>query len=92
MKVIVGAGNTQQDGWIALQHQHLDIRSLSNWKKNFHPESLDAVLSEHILEHLDIAENEKTAQNVICLFINLRRIMKSRLLIYCQTKILLLLK
>jgi predicted SAM-dependent methyltransferase len=64
MKVIVGAGNTTQPGWLALQHKHLDIRRFSEWKRRFRPNSLEAVLSEHVLEHLDLSENDKAARNV----------------------------
>lgn len=64
MKVIVGAGNTTQDGWLALQHKHLDIRRRSHWQRLFRPNSLKTVLSEHVLEHLDVAENKRTARNV----------------------------
>jgi predicted SAM-dependent methyltransferase len=64
MKVIVGAGNTTQAGWLALQHKHLDICQFSQWKRRFRPNSLQAVLSEHVLEHLDLSENDEAARNV----------------------------
>lgn len=64
VKVIVGAGNTTQDGWLALQYKDLDIRRRSEWQKMFRPNSLETVLSEHVIEHLDYAENELTARNV----------------------------
>ncbi len=64
MKIIVGAGNTQQVGWTALQRSDLDIRSRDNWKRLFKPNSLDAVLGEHILEHLSFLDGTKAAANV----------------------------
>jgi predicted SAM-dependent methyltransferase len=64
MKVIIGAGNTTQNGWLALQHKDLDIRSFQQWQRLFRPNSLKAVLSEHVLEHLDLSENSATARNV----------------------------
>lgn len=64
MKVIVGAGNTNQEGWLALQHQHLDIRNPLSWQQSFQPNSLDAILSEHVLEHLTLEEAKTTAQNI----------------------------
>jgi predicted SAM-dependent methyltransferase len=64
MKIIVGAGNTNQEGWLSLQHQHLDIRNPFAWQQIFQPNSLEAILSEHVLEHLTLDEAAATAQNI----------------------------
>jgi predicted SAM-dependent methyltransferase len=64
VKVIVGAGNTNQEGWTSLQHRDLDIRNESNWARLCYPDSLDAVLSEHVIEHLTLPEVGATARNV----------------------------
>lgn len=63
-KIIVGAGNTSQVGWLSLQRSDLDIRNFNSWQRLFIPNSLDAVLSEHVLEHLTISEALDTAQNI----------------------------
>jgi predicted SAM-dependent methyltransferase len=64
MKIIIGAGNTSQIGWTALQRNDLDIRQRVDWQKMFRPNSLNAVLSEHVLEHLTEPEAEAAARNI----------------------------
>lgn len=63
MKVIVGAGNTQQAGWLALQQSDLDIRDARAWASRFAPASLDAILAEHVLEHLTPTEAQAAVNN-----------------------------
>jgi predicted SAM-dependent methyltransferase len=63
-KIIVGAGNTFQNGFFSLQHKHLDVRNRQQWQRVFRPNSLDTVLSEHVLEHLDLREAEGAARNI----------------------------
>ena len=63
MKIIVGAQSTQQLGWISLQKNDLDIRDERSWAQRFSPNSLDAVLAEHVLEHLTYSEAEQTVRN-----------------------------
>lgn len=64
MKIIVGAGGTEQPGWTPLEFDRLDIRQRESWQRLFQPDSLDAVLSEHVLEHLHWHEGERAARNV----------------------------
>jgi predicted SAM-dependent methyltransferase len=64
MKIIIGAGGTQQLGWQSLERRDLDIRDGAQWARTFDSNSLDAVLSEHVLEHLTLAEAELAARNI----------------------------
>lgn len=64
MKIIVGAGGTTQDGWVSYEFDNLDIRDRRSWRRHFAPGTLDAVLAEHVLEHLHPAEAEAAARNV----------------------------
>lgn len=64
MKIIVGAGGTTQNEWLSFEADSLDIRDRRSWRALFLPGSLDAVLSEHVLEHLHEAEAVQTARNV----------------------------
>ena len=68
MRVIVGAGGTEQIGWRSLERSQLDIRDRASWARLFAPNSLDAVLSEHVLEHLTFTEARAAARN-ICEFL-----------------------
>lgn len=64
MRVIVGAGGTRQRGWLSLQASDLDIRERAQWARLFAPGTLQAVLAEHVLEHLTPTEAQRTARNV----------------------------
>ena len=64
MKIIIGAGGTSQAGWTSLERSQLDIRNRADWLKLFPPNSLDAVLSEHVLEHLTSTDAKLAASNV----------------------------
>jgi predicted SAM-dependent methyltransferase len=56
MKVITGARGTAQPGWQSFERSQLDIRDRAQWARLFPPNSIDAVLSEHVLEHLTFDE------------------------------------
>ncbi len=63
-RVIVGAGNTAQEGWLSAQQADLDIRDSRSWQAVFRPNSLETILSEHVLEHLDLREAQSAARNI----------------------------
>jgi predicted SAM-dependent methyltransferase len=63
MKVIVGAGDVRRAGWVSLQHADLDIRDARLWARLFRPASLEAILTEHTLEHLTHAEAQAAVIN-----------------------------
>jgi len=64
MKIITGARGTGQAGWTSLERSQLDIRDRSQWGRLFAPDSVDAVLSEHVLEHLTKDEARATTRNI----------------------------
>jgi predicted SAM-dependent methyltransferase len=64
MKVMTGARGTAQPGWQSFERSQLDIRDRAQWARLFPPNSIDAVLSEHVLEHLTFDEAIATARNV----------------------------
>lgn len=59
-KLIIGAGGARQSGWLSLEHSQLDIRD----PNRFRPHSLDAVLTEHVFEHLTPDESIQAARNI----------------------------
>jgi predicted SAM-dependent methyltransferase len=63
VKIIVGAGNTSQVGWLALQHNDLDITDARHWARRFVPGTLDAILAEHVFEHLTPDEAWRAANH-----------------------------
>lgn len=63
MKIIVGAQSTQQFGWTSFQKNDLDIRDERSWARQFLSNSLDAILAEHVLEHLTYYEAAQAVRN-----------------------------
>jgi predicted SAM-dependent methyltransferase len=64
MKIIVGANGTTQSGWLSLERSRLDLRDRHTWARLFRPGSIEAVLTEHVLEHLTPEEAGRAARNV----------------------------
>jgi predicted SAM-dependent methyltransferase len=56
LKVVLGAGPTHFPGWLQTDKEILDVTNPSDWSALFDPESIDWLLSEHMLEHLTEGE------------------------------------
>ena len=52
LRVMLGAGPYQLDGWFQTDKDLLDVTSPEDWSILFTPDSIDSLLSEHMLEHL----------------------------------------
>lgn len=63
MKVIIGAGQTKFDGWISTQEDELNLLSLESWNNSYELESIDALLAEHVWEHLTFEEGALAAKH-----------------------------
>lgn len=63
MKIIIGAGQTKCEGWLETQENELNMLSISDWQRLFSPASIDAILAEHVWEHLTYEEGIQAAQN-----------------------------
>ncbi|WP_340006839.1 methyltransferase domain-containing protein [Paenibacillus sp. FSL K6-0276] len=63
MKVIIGAGQTKYDGWLSTQVDELNLLSVESWYKLSEPESIDALLAEHVWEHLTYEEGIMAAKH-----------------------------
>jgi predicted SAM-dependent methyltransferase len=61
--IIVGAGKSFQAGWQSLPQSELDLLNQDDWSKLFAPSSLDAILAEHVFEHLTLREGYLAALN-----------------------------
>lgn len=57
-KVVVGAGGTIYPGWICTDYPALDITNTDSMRKYFGTESVQAILSEHVFEHLSVQQAE----------------------------------
>lgn len=63
LKIIVGASDTWQDGWISLNEEDLDITDSRQWAQLFEPNSIDAIVAEHVWEHLTLDEGWRALVN-----------------------------
>ncbi len=52
IKIILGSGTTEYDGWIATDLPHFNILKKKDWACFFRPNTIDNILAEHVLEHL----------------------------------------
>jgi len=61
IKVIVGAGTQRWDGWIATHQEQLDLCDRATWVQWFGDRRADALLCEHVFEHLTEAQARSAA-------------------------------
>ena len=52
LRVMIGASGTEMEGWIATEQSLVDLLQPASWERFFLPDSLDAVIAEHVWEHL----------------------------------------
>lgn len=52
LKLVFGASGFFDKGWIPTDIETLNILHIKDWKKYFQPDSIDAMLAEHVWEHL----------------------------------------
>jgi predicted SAM-dependent methyltransferase len=52
LRIAVGAESRVEPGWIATEHAYHDIADRRDWDRFFAKESIDAILAEHVFEHL----------------------------------------
>ena len=64
MKVIIGAGSQQLPGWTATHQDQLDLLRRNTWEEWFGERRADALLCEHVFEHL--TEQEARDASKIC--------------------------
>ena len=55
-RVVVGAGPTHYEGWVSTDMAALDLLDEGTWSRYVAEGSLDAILAEHVWEHLDAAQ------------------------------------
>ena len=51
-RIVVGASGVCDEGWIPTEIELLNVLDLHDWDRYFHPDSIDAILAEHVWEHL----------------------------------------
>ena len=63
VRIIVGAGDDGYEGWIATNKDRLDLLRDDDWAYLFQSKLIDAILAEHVWEHLDCRTAIVVAQN-----------------------------
>lgn len=63
MKIIIGAGKTEFDGWISTQETQLDLLCREDFERMFSSEKPTAFLAEHVWEHMTFEDGVKAAKN-----------------------------
>ncbi|MFH1827618.1 MAG: hypothetical protein ABH812_04325 [bacterium] len=62
LRIVVGSSNIYQQGWAASEIYFLNLLHEKGWKKFFNKNSIDAILAEHVWEHLSKKEGIKAAK------------------------------
>jgi PPOX class probable F420-dependent enzyme len=62
LKIIIGAGEQSYPGWIATQREQLDLLRREDWAASFGARPIDALLCEHVWEHLTEPQGRAAAQ------------------------------
>lgn len=63
LRMIIGAGATEQEGWISTQEDELDVLQPSDFHRLFGQEGVDSFLAEHVWEHMTEQEGRQAAAN-----------------------------
>ena len=53
LRLIIGSSSTTQAGWISSESLWLDILQPTDWQKYFEVNTVDALLAEHVFEHIE---------------------------------------
>lgn len=63
IRLVIGASNTFQKGWVPSNIEYLNILNLGDWERYFNKESIHCMLAEHVWEHLTLEEGNTAAKN-----------------------------
>ena len=63
LRIVVGAGGLFDPGWIPTDVDVLDILDEGHWHRLFRENSIDAILAEHVWEHLTADQGLLAAEN-----------------------------
>ena len=63
LRIVLGASGIYDAGWIATEIGVLDILNERHWTRLFAKNSIDAILAEHVWEHLTLEQGLRAARN-----------------------------
>lgn len=62
LRIVLGAGGIPVKGWLLTDIEQLNILLDRDWRFYFRPSSIDAMVAEHVWEHLDHEDALRAAQ------------------------------
>lgn len=62
-RIVIGAGTKHEAGWLPTQMEFLNLLKPADWERYFQPDSIEAMLAEHVWEHLSQQEALVAAGN-----------------------------
>lgn len=62
LRIVIGASGIVDGGWIGTDVEYLNLLVPSHWEQYFREDSLDAILAEHVWEHLTPADGVRAAK------------------------------
>jgi predicted SAM-dependent methyltransferase len=60
-RIVIGCGQWKQSGWVSTDVPLLDLLLPQTWERLVPPDSVDALLAEHVWEHLSLDEAQTAA-------------------------------
>ena len=64
LRLIIGSSGTYHAGWISTEESWLDISNSSDWEKYFAPGEIDAIVAEHVFEHIEVSLIQQSLHNI----------------------------
>ncbi len=61
-RIILGAGGTAQTGWVPTDIATLNVLNDRDWNRYFSPNTIDALMAEHVWEHMTESEGLRAAR------------------------------
>lgn len=61
-RITIGSAGIADAGWIPTEVEYLDLRKEDQWRHYFDDGSIDAILAEHVWEHLNSQEGTTAAK------------------------------
>ena len=61
LRIVVGSAASGSKGWIDTNLQYLNLLNDAHWQRAFRDRPIDAILAEHVWEHLTLDEGRRAA-------------------------------
>lgn len=62
LKIVVGASGFFDPGWTDTDIEYLNLLKPADWERFFSKDTIDAILAEHVWEHLDLSNGLQAAK------------------------------